>query len=134
MVSDIPSLLTKFLGRLYFFYQCFTNCDSLPASGTFGISSLNNFLTNGCIKAIDASGTNFELVLNGTSFHAEMSFRYYVETGFAINYVYVGLDYLVSPRSNSALRHAVYFYCAKCLFEREIFSLQHLYKLLMTSS
>ena len=50
------------------FSHYFTNCDSLPASDTFGISSVNNFLTTGCIKVIDVSGTGFELLVKGTSF------------------------------------------------------------------
>ena len=50
------------------FSHYFTNCDSLPASDTFGISSVNNFLTTGCIKVIDVSGTGFELLVQGTSF------------------------------------------------------------------
>ena len=53
--------------RIILFY-CFTNWDSLPASGTFGISSVNNFLSTGCIKVIDASGTSFELLMKGTYF------------------------------------------------------------------
>ena len=53
--------------RIILFY-CFTNWDSLPASGTFGISSVNNFLSTGCIKVIDASGTSFELLVKGTYF------------------------------------------------------------------
>ena len=58
--------------------------------------------------------------------HVEISFRYYVETDFGIYHVYVGLSYLVSMFSNSTLRHAVYFDCAKDLFERDISSPQHL--------
>ena len=60
------------------------------------------------------------------NFHVEISFRYYVETDFGVYYVFVRLDYLVSPRSKSALRHAVYFDCAKGLFERDISSHQYL--------
>ena len=53
--------------RIILFY-CFTNWDRLPASGTFGISSVNNFLTAGCIKVIDASDTSVELLVKGTFF------------------------------------------------------------------
>ena len=60
------------------------------------------------------------------NFHSETSFRYYVETDFRIYRIYFGHDYLVSPRSNSAFRHAIYFDYAKGLFEREISSHQHL--------
>ena len=60
MVSDTLSRVI--------FSHCFTNCGSLSARGTFGISSVNNFLTAGCMKVIDASGTNFELLVKETSF------------------------------------------------------------------
>ena len=60
MVSDTPSRVI--------FSHCFTNCNSLPARGTFGISSVNNFLTARCMKVIDASGTSFELWVSETSF------------------------------------------------------------------
>ena len=53
--------------RIILFY-CFTNWDRLPARGTFGISSVNNFLTAGCIKVIDASDTSVEFLVKGTSF------------------------------------------------------------------
>ena len=82
MVSDTPSLLTKFLGHVSFFPLLYS-WDSLPASVAFGISSVNNLLTTGCIIAIDASdaidasgassvsgasGISFELFVKVTSF------------------------------------------------------------------
>ena len=60
------------------------------------------------------------------NFHVEFSFRYYGKMDFVIYHVYVGLDYLVSARSNIVLRHAVYFDRAKGLSEREISSCQRL--------
>ena len=122
------------------FSHSFTNCDSFPAIGTFGISSVNNFLTTGCIKVIDVSSIGFDLLVKESffrffekvltlcciypvllNFYVEIAFRYYVETDFGIYYGCIGLHYLVSPHSNSALRHAVYFDCAVGLFGREIF-------------
>ena len=80
------------------FSHCFTNCNSLPASGTFGISSVNYFLSTGCIKVIDASGTSFELSVKGNSFRfskevftlnfqVEVSFRYNDDMDFGIYHV-----------------------------------------------
>ena len=60
------------------------------------------------------------------NFHVEISFRYYVKTDFGVYYVFVGLDYLVSPRSKSIFRNAIYFDSAKSLFERDVSFHQHL--------
>ena len=107
-----PFTIDKMSWSSVIFSHCFTNCNSLPASCTFGISSVNYFLSTGCIKVIDASGTSFELLVKGNSFrfskevftlnfHVEVSFRYNDETDFGIYHVYVGLDYQVFPRSNT---------------------------------
>ena len=50
------------------FFLTVLKADSLPASGTFGISSVNNFLTTGCIKVVDVSGSSFKLFGKGISF------------------------------------------------------------------
>ena len=63
-----PSTIDKVSWSCLIFSHCFTNCDSLPASGTFDISLVNNFSTTQCIRVIDASGTKFELFVKGTSF------------------------------------------------------------------
>lgn len=67
MVSNTPSLLTKFLGHVYFFPLPY-NLDSLPASGAFGFYSANNLFTTGCITTSNASGVSFESLVKVTTF------------------------------------------------------------------
>ena len=127
-----PFTIDKISWSRVTFSYCFTNCDSVPASGTFGLSSVNNFLTTGCMKVIDASGTSFELLVKGTLFRfSNEVLTLCCQTSMlkcpSVIMLKRNLEFTLFILVSIvwfALCHAVYFDFAKDLFEREISSRQ----------